>query len=132
MGLIADIGRWRQRALVDDRRAGLSAMEMATVLRASLPLVRLPQYAGGALQVQIEAQGVSGLERLWMEVGDDGTLRCTEPPVAKPTALARGDLTAWLDVVLDREASLELDGDAGLVETCLNELHRKLWLPNPF
>src|SRR3954447_18695225 len=44
MGLLAGIARWRHHHVVAEDEEGMTAPEMATVLRAALPLVTAPDH----------------------------------------------------------------------------------------
>ena len=127
MGLVAAIGHWRQRHGDEN---GLAAPEMATILRASLPLVEVPAHRGKTLQIQVEdeAEGAD----LWVRVDDRGRIETCEAQPGDLDALAAGDLEAWLAAIVDGEHRVSAGGDEGLVRDCLAGLYERLWTPSPF
>src|SRR6186997_414687 len=74
MGLIVGIARWRHHHVVAEDEEGMTAEEMATVLRVALPLVKLPEHRGKCLQLSVlsedDAAGSEG-ETIWAEVTED-------------------------------------------------------------
>lgn len=136
MGLIAGIARWRHNHVVGDGEEGLTATEMATVLRAALPLVELPAHKGKRLRLSVRAEedaaGAEG-EEVWTEIEADGTLCACASQPAEPDAWGRGHVTAWIPTILDGETSKVLvGGEERLVVDCLNGLYETLWTPQPF
>ncbi len=114
MGLIAGIGRWRQRHLPTAENAGLTPAEMATVLRAVFPLTGM---GGDSGEVEVEARA-------------DGSVRVRCREVSRNWAA--GTLEDWMAVLLDGDLRIEAGGDPRVVERCLVELHQALWTPSPF
>ncbi|HWO47208.1 MAG TPA: winged helix-turn-helix transcriptional regulator [Solirubrobacterales bacterium] len=53
MGLLAGVARWRHLHVVADDEEGMTAEEMATVLRVALPLARLPEHSGKCLRLEV-------------------------------------------------------------------------------
>ncbi|HYG95545.1 MAG TPA: winged helix-turn-helix transcriptional regulator, partial [Solirubrobacterales bacterium] len=107
MGLIAGIARWRHHHVVAEDEEGLTAAEMATVLRVALPLATLPEHKGKRLKLSVlgedEPGGAEG-EEVWIEVDADGSVHsCADPP-AVPDGWARGKVKAWIPAVLDGDA----------------------------
>ena len=129
MGLIAALGRWRFRNLTDGGETGMTVSETATVLRAALPLVRLPDQTGKRLEIRVAERGAAaGVgEDLRLEVDADGSLNPCEAPSAEVTGSGRGDPEAWLATILDGRSQILMDGDEDLVAACLAELPGKLW-----
>jgi DNA-binding HxlR family transcriptional regulator len=136
MGLITGIARWRHHHVVAEDEEGMKAKEMATVLRVTLPLVRIPDHRGKCLQFTVinedDAAGAED-ETVWAEVTDDGTIHsCAEQP-ADPTGWGRGQIKDWIPVLLDGEGSGVLVGDDDrLVSDVLDNLYEVLWTPQPF
>jgi len=133
MALIAGIGRWRHHHVVAEDEEGMTAAEMATVLRTSLPLVRIPRHAGLCLRLNIvaadEAHGAEG-EAVWAEVKYDGAVHSCPDPTPHADGWARGRIKAWVPVPLDGDSSRLLEGgNAKLIGDCLSELHKVLWKP---
>jgi len=129
MGLIAALGWWRSRNLAGRGDTGMTVSETATVLRASLPLVKLPDQAGKRLEIYVAGKGAEAGpgEGLWLEVDVDGGLNPCEAPSAGATGSGRGDPEAWLATILDGKPRIATEGDEGLVAACLGGLAGKLW-----
>jgi len=136
MGLLAGIARWRHHHVVAEDEEGMTAAEMATVLRVALPLVRLPDHRGKCLLLEVRAEddaaGSEG-ETVWAEVEGDGTIHsCAEPPT-DPSGWGRGKVASWIPVLLDGESGKVLLGaDEALVTDALGGLFKTLWSPQPF
>jgi len=136
MGLIAGIARWRHRHVVAEDDEGMTAEETATLLRAALPLVKIPAHKGRCLRLEVrtEDEGAGGEpETVWAEVEGDGTVHPCADPTASVDAWGRGRIAAWIAAILDGESRGILVGDDGeLVGDCLGGLYETLWTPNPF
>ena len=129
MALVAGIGRWRHRHVVPEGEEGMAAAEMVTVLRTSLPLVRMPPHAGTCLRFNVVG-AEEPHEAVWAEVEDDGTIHSCAGPTARVDGWARGETQAWAGVPLDGDSSrLLVGGDAKLIGDSLEGLHRELWAP---
>lgn len=132
MGLVAAMGRWRHRHLDVDAEAGLSRGEMATVLRATLPLVYIPDHAGMSFALCVEsaedeAADADG-EVLGVVVGSDGAAAPDPRAVPVAEAWGRGRVENWIDALVDgRRASLRAGGAGGVIEDFVDRLHRDLW-----
>jgi len=109
-GVIAAIGRWRQRCSADGSAAGLSAAEMATVLRTVLPLALPPE------------------RRVDLYVtGPDGAARVAGPSGRETAGSAAATVESWFAVLLDGDRDqVRVDGDLGLINDCLTQLHEVL------
>lgn len=127
MGLIAGIARWRRHHVVAEDEEGITAAEMATVLRTALPLVELPRHAGKCLKLSVQ----DGAE-VWAEVEGDGRLHGCAAAPADPDGCARGPVEAWTAAILDGNTDRILaEDDQQLVGDCLAGLYEALWSPNP-
>lgn len=131
MSLVAGIARWRHRHVVAEDEEGMTAAEMATALRAALPLVRTPDHSGSCLRLSVHDEGGEG-EEVWAEVEPDGTVQsCVEAP-ADPHAWADGRVANWIPALLEGRAdSLDLGGEEPPLRQCLESLHQTLWTPAP-
>lgn len=133
MGLLAAIARWRHRHVVAEDEEGMTAPEMATVLRAALRLVTVPEHKGRCLRLDV----VSGddtdaptSEEVWAEVEADGTIHSCASPPADPNGWGSGQVATWIPVLLDgRSEAVEVGGDETLVRDCLGALYEALWTP---
>ncbi|HEU4599510.1 MAG TPA: hypothetical protein VFS26_07175, partial [Solirubrobacterales bacterium] len=130
MALIAGIGRWRRRHVVPAGRTGLSAREVAGLLRTVLPLVTLPNHCGKSFEIRVAPRNGNGEEdqvvraRLAADGGVRGELEQADDLVAS----ARGTVTAWVDTVLDGPRDgVDVKGETRLVAECFEQLHRALW-----
>jgi DNA-binding HxlR family transcriptional regulator len=135
MGLIAGIARWRQHHVVAEDEEGITAAEMATVLRTALPLVELPEHAGKCLKLSMlegkDSAGAEG-EEVWAEVESDGRLHSCVTAPADPNVWGRGLVEAWIAAILDGKANQILVGDdQQLIADCLSDLYEVLWTPKP-
>ncbi|HEY6145562.1 MAG TPA: hypothetical protein VIV13_04765 [Solirubrobacterales bacterium] len=127
MGLVAAVARWRGRHVVGADEEGLSGEEAATVLRAALPLVELPDHKGKCLQLSVAG------EEVWAEVRADGSVHSCAGPPAAPDSHALGTVEEWVAVVLDGErGALSFERDEEPIAACLTDLYERLWTPSPF
>lgn len=136
MGLIAGIGRWRHHHVVADDDEGMTAEEMATVLRVALPLVRVPEHAGKHLKLCVIGEeddpGAEG-EAVWLEVGAGGVVHTCADPSPSTEGWGRGKVEAWIPVILDGKAdNVLIGGDEKLLADFLKDFYNVLWQPGPF
>ncbi len=135
MGLLAGIARWRHHHVVAADEEGMTAEEMATVVKVALPLVRMPEHRGKCLQLSVlsEDDMSSEGEELWAEVRDDGSVySCAEPP-AEASGWGRGRVAAWIQLLLDGNSSgVLIGGDDRLLADAISDLYESLWTPQPF
>jgi DNA-binding HxlR family transcriptional regulator len=136
MGLIAGIARWRSRHVVAEDEEGMTAGEMATVLRTALPLARLRERPGKCLRLSVrsedDAAGATA-EEVWAEVEPGGSVHSCVGPPADPDGWGRGTVEAWIPALLDGDSSAVLIGSQeSLVSECLASLYENLWSPAPF
>lgn len=131
MALIAGLGRWRRHVI--PRGAGLTAAEMAMLLGVALPLLRLPQHAGGRLGLSVVARDDRGepeVRSLTATVERGGAVRCLpdQPePDTEASGWARATVRTWLGALLDDGRDrMRVGGDRALVEACLTQLHHRL------
>jgi DNA-binding HxlR family transcriptional regulator len=128
MGLIAGIGRWRRRHVVPQGMAGLSAGEVAGLMRTVLPLVFLPDHVGEGFELRIVPGGDEREEVVWAKVRANGAVvSCLSSP-SNVSSSAQASVTVWVDSVLDGPQK-GLSGSAGapLLAECLQLLHAALW-----
>jgi DNA-binding HxlR family transcriptional regulator len=136
MGLIASIARWRNHHVVAADEEGMTAGEMGTLLRATLPLAKLPEHKGKCLQLEVQAekeQASGEEEAVWAEVEADGTVHPCASPTPSSDGWGRGKVEAWIPVILDGDPQgVLIGGDGDLVDDCLSALYDALWAPIPF
>lgn len=136
MGLLAGIARWRHHHVVADDEEGMTAKEMATLLRAALPLEKLPSHKCKSLQLTVlnEDDGAGGEgEAVWVEVQEDGTIHSCGDRTEDPDAWGRGKVADWISVILDGNAKgVLIGGEERLVGDSLTGLYDALWTPKPF
>jgi DNA-binding HxlR family transcriptional regulator len=130
MGLVAGIARWRNHHVVAEDEEGMTAAEMATVLRVALPLVEVPEHGGKCLCLGVRGEDEVGVEseEVWSEVESDGRVQsCVEPP-ADPDGWGRGKVGAWIPAILDgKDHKVLVGGEEGLVTDALRRLYEALW-----
>ncbi|HKF83780.1 MAG TPA: winged helix-turn-helix transcriptional regulator [Solirubrobacterales bacterium] len=136
MGLLAGVARWRHHHVLAEDEEGMTAAEMATVLRTALPLVSLPDHKGKCLLLEVrdeeDAAGAGG-EEVAAEVEGDGSIHSCVSPPADAVAWGRGKVESWIPVILDGKADKVLvGGEEGLIADCLDRLYETLWSPAPF
>lgn len=133
MALIAGVGRWRRRHVVQDGRSGLTAREAGGVLRAALPLVTLPEHGGKSLGIVIAASGgKEETDAVWALVEPKGGVLSCEGPLADVDGNAHGEVADFVDAILDGPRNgLRLDGDERLLRACFERLHLILWKAAP-
>jgi len=136
MGLIVGIARWRHHHVVADDEEGMTAAEMATVLRAALPLVRVEGRAGKSMKLCVlrgdDPAGSEG-EAVWAEVEEDGSLHSCSPTAESEDAWGRGKVATWIPAILEANPRKVLvGGEEQLVGDALTQLHEVLWAPSPF
>lgn len=130
MALIAGIGRWRRRYVVPEGTSGLTARETGGVLRAALPLVTLPRHGGKSLGIEIAPMNGPDdvADAVWALVEAEGNVLSCEGPLAEVDGHARGEVSAFIDTILDGPRNgLRLEGDERLITTCFERLHSALW-----
>jgi DNA-binding HxlR family transcriptional regulator len=133
MGLLAEIARWRHRHVVAEDEEGMTAAEMATVLRAALPLVALPGQVGRCLRLDVLGEDDAGApagEAVWAEVEADGQVHSCAGPPGEPEGWGSGRVATWIPVLLEgRSGAVEAGGEAKPVRECLDALYEALWTP---
>jgi DNA-binding HxlR family transcriptional regulator len=136
MGLLAGIARWRHRHVIAEDEEGMTAPEMATVLRTALQLVTLPEHRGSCLRLGVSSgdeTAEASSEEVWAEVEDDGTVHSCAGPPADPDGWGSGRVGTWVPVFLDGQSSaVQVEGEEQLVRDCLDGLYRALWTPTAF
>ncbi len=136
MGLLAGIARWRHHHVVAEDEEGMTAEEMATVLKVALPLVRLPEHRRKRLLLEVRGEdddaGSQG-EEVWVEVKGDGSLHsCVEAP-GDPDGCGRGKVGDWMPVALDGQLEgIETLGDEKLTHEAAMGLSDAFWNPRAF
>lgn len=130
MALIAGIGRWRRRHVVPKGMTGLTAREVAGLLRTVLPLVSMPEHDGKSFELEIDphAGDETGRQFVRGEVVADGTVSGCLKQLTDVDSSARGSVAAWVDSLLGApQKELSVRGDAQLLDECLRRLRVALW-----
>ncbi len=129
MALVADVGRWRGRHLPDFGEDGLAPEEVATIMRAVLPLATLAPHAGKGLRISVDGPEEA---EAWARVDEEGNVHPVEEPPEPIAAQVAGDVGTWLAALLDGGNGLAVEADAALAADCLSSVYEKLWTPSPF
>jgi DNA-binding HxlR family transcriptional regulator len=129
MFLVAGLGRWRQDH-VDGGHTGLTAPEMATILRTSLHLLNLPDRPSSTVKLGIVGatgnDGANGSEALTAHVSENGLVRNVKDRMADD-GWALGTVDTWLAALLDgNRGKMRVGGDQDLVEHFLKQMHAVL------
>lgn len=130
MALIAGIGRWRRRYIVQKGTTGLTPREVGGVLRTALPLVTLPDHGGKSLGIEIAAEEMPGGEgdAVWANIDHSGSVLSCEGPLSQVDGHAHGKVITIVDAILDGpRGGLKASGDGHLIRACLERLHSTLW-----
>lgn len=131
MGLIAGLGRWRERYVVAPGEAGLTLDETAEVVKAVVPLVALPEHAGECFELRMSLpEGVNGAggETVWVELTPNGeaVARDSNPPESE--GWGRGKVGDWIEALVRDDSGVRCGGaDGEAVATCLHKMHEALW-----
>jgi DNA-binding HxlR family transcriptional regulator len=130
-GLVAALGRWRQRHAVGVGGPGLLVQEMATVTRTCLPLVALSTHRDVGIRLGIagvvDGNGGSGSAVLHARANWKGTIHCSNSDSAPADGWAIGTVETWLGAMLDgSRGRMRVGGDLKLVDSCLIQLHESL------
>jgi DNA-binding HxlR family transcriptional regulator len=136
MALIVGIGRWRHHHVVAEDEEGMTAEEMTTVLRAALPLAKIPDHKGKRLSLTVvgDDQEAGGqVDAVGVEIDGDGTLQSCAGETSSVDGWGRGNVATWIRSILDGDpGKILVGGDEKLLTACLLGLHEVLWTPNPF
>jgi len=131
MALMAGLGRWRLRHVAGEEDRGLTVGEMSTVLRASLPLLKLPDHQERSIKLGIVGttglDGERGSATLTVHVSGSGSVRCVKERPSED-AWAIGTVETWFAGLLDGDREqMRAGGDLEFVDDCLGLLHETLW-----
>lgn len=131
MALMAGLGRWRQQHVEGETDGGLTVREMATVLRASLPLLQLRDHQEKSIKLGIVGttgvDGQRGSATLTAHVSAGGAVRCVKEKAAED-AWAIGTVDTWFAALLDGDrGQMRPGGDLDFVDDCLKRVHELLW-----
>jgi len=130
--LIIALGQWRERHAVATGESGLTVTETAELVRATLPLVALPEHEGKSFELGVVSPKMSEdgeNEVLWAEVGPGGAVTlCTQP--AGIDGWGRGAVGAWIKALSGTRSKVRTGGgNRQLVKDCLEGMHEALWKP---
>jgi DNA-binding HxlR family transcriptional regulator len=136
MALVAGIGRWRHRHLVSDD-PGLEMAEVATVLRATLPLALLPDHSDLGIDLLVAGAmeyGSRSTTKVAGMVALDGKVNIDSDPREESDGSAAATTNTWFAALLDdHRGRIRVRGDCDFVDACLRQLYESLWetSPNP-
>ncbi len=131
MALVAGIGHWR-RYVTADGVAGLTIGEMATVLRAVLPLPAFPRHVGMSLDLGVsgamDMNGHRNKETLRGTVDLEGIMRCSDDITRFVEGSAAATINIWFAALLDgNRGRMRVRGDLDLIDSFLTQLYDLLW-----
>jgi len=131
VALIAGLGRWRQKHVEGEADRGMTVGEMATVLRASLPLLQLPEHEERSIEIGVVGttglDGQRGSAALTAHVGAGGAVRCVKEKGSED-AWGIGAVGTWFSALLDGDCTqMRTGGDGEFFESCVKQLHEALW-----
>ena len=131
MALVTGLGRWRQQHVNGEDNAGLTVGEMAAVLRASLPLLQLPDHQERSIKLGIVGRtgqdGQRGSATLTAHVSTGGAVRCVKEQ-ASEDAWAIGTVDNWFAALIDDERNeMRTGGTPECVDDCLKGLRKAFW-----
>jgi DNA-binding HxlR family transcriptional regulator len=131
MALVAGLGRWRERSGLVRQQCGLTVPEAATLLRASLPLLKLPDHPEGRVKLGLVGpmsnNGEAGSATLLVKVGRDGSLRPYDSE-APANAWMAGTIDIWLAALVDgNRGRMRVGGNLKLVDAVLGGIYEALW-----
>lgn len=132
MALVAAIGRWRHRFVLTGEPTGLTGSEMSTLVRAALPLILLPGFAGRSINLGVaspmDKYGHRSVEALQGVIAEDGSIRSDLALKTTVEGSAVGTMNTWLAALLDgNRGRMRSGGNLPLVDACLTQLHEVLW-----
>jgi DNA-binding HxlR family transcriptional regulator len=125
------LGHWRRQHVEGEADGGLTVGEMATVLRASLPLLQLPEHQERSIKLGIVgttgSDGQRGSATVTAHVSAAGSVRCVKERTSED-AWGIGTVGTWFECLLEGDCGqMRTGGDGDLVEDCLKRLHEMLW-----
>lgn len=131
MALVAGIGRWR-RHVIADGIPGLSVGEMATVLRAVIPLARLPHHREMTLSLgvsgDVDESGHRTVQTLGVGIDGSGKPCCLGDVDDQADGSAVATTNTWFSALLDgNRGRVQVRGDLTLVDSLLTGLYDVLW-----
>lgn len=131
MALIAGIGRWRERSCLTEKQYGLTVPEVATLLRVSLPLLKLPRHPEARIKLGLVgpmSNGEKGSSVLLLEGGCDGSLRLSGDSEAPVDAWAAATIDIWLAALVDgNRGRMRVGRDLKLVDAVLGGMYDAFW-----
>jgi DNA-binding transcriptional ArsR family regulator len=131
MALMLELSRWRQRFLLPADAVGVTVEEVIATLAVWVPRVAVPRQEGKAVKLgvvgMLGAIGESGSEILTSRISAPGEIHGSSGRAEQVSGWALGTTNAWLSALLNgRPGHLRLGGEADLVESCLEQIHRAL------
>jgi DNA-binding HxlR family transcriptional regulator len=131
VGMLAAAAAW-ESAHAPERSTPIGVGDAVVALRATLPLVELPEPVAGLCDFTVKpGPGSHGgrAARVWVAVAGGRVSACGEGSPRLPTsAWAQGSIAAWLSAVIDRRpGALQVGGEVNLARSLLEQLHEQLY-----
>ncbi len=126
---LAAAARWERRRLRAESLA-ITNRDAEAAFLLVLPLLRLPTSLSGTCRLEVRMNGEKNGAQAGViaSVRDGRVETCVTKLEGPADAWALGTTGAWLAAVIERDpASLELGGDAELVEQVVGRLHEALF-----
>lgn len=132
MALITGIGRWRHHHVIAEDEEGMTATEMATVLRIALPLVEAGACDGSRnlrMDIRHSEGDLNEDVTVWLELQRELVHVCAAP-LESIDEWASGEVKDWIPALLDGDPEqLEVGGREAAARVCVQQLHESLWRP---
>lgn len=128
-GLLAALACWRGQHLLESTEKMLTVDETAAILRASLPLVQLPQHPGIAIKLGIvgsgDVDGGTGAAAVAAKVARNGAVRCIDDLNETADGWALATVDSWLRATVKGTGRrrVRIGGEEEVVQVCLTALH---------
>jgi DNA-binding HxlR family transcriptional regulator len=122
--------RWERRHR-PQVTAPIGRLDIEAAFLLAMPLLRVPNGASGSCRMAAEIANGKGrrLAGVMIELENGAVASCVTKLDGDPNSWALGSPAAWLDAVIERDASrLELGGDCSLARVLVDALHQMLFV----